>query len=163
VDRVHEIENLRRSLAMLPPGSPSGLSLEEGMAPYREVQVLELRLRRIKDGLEALLEETGKLGRSEHFESATRQARERLQLECPDRPLKDFHFPVGGRRFRPSLEDVIEFLVAERLASPRTGWESAVEEHRAKWEDRQLRAAVCRNPDVAIAQLREQGALKTDA
>jgi hypothetical protein len=59
VDRFHEIENLGRSLATLPPGSPSGLSTEEGMALYREVQALELRLRRIKDGLEALLEETG--------------------------------------------------------------------------------------------------------
>jgi hypothetical protein len=25
------------------------------------------------------------------------------------KPLKDFHFPVGGRRYRPILEDVIEF------------------------------------------------------
>jgi hypothetical protein len=30
--------------------------------------------------------------------------------------LRDLHFPVGGRRFRPTLEDVIELLVAEHLA-----------------------------------------------
>ena len=29
--------------------------------------------------------------------------------------LKDFHFPVGGRRYRPTTEDVVEFVVAEGL------------------------------------------------
>jgi hypothetical protein len=34
------------------------------------------------------------------------------------RPLAKLHFPVGGRRFRPSLDDVIEFLILEGLAEP---------------------------------------------
>jgi hypothetical protein len=35
----------------------------------------------------------------------------------PDkRSLDRLHFPVGGRRFRPILEDVIEFLIVEQLA-----------------------------------------------
>jgi hypothetical protein len=29
---------------------------------------------------------------------------------------------VGGRRYRPALEDVIEFLIVENLARPRAGW-----------------------------------------
>jgi hypothetical protein len=31
------------------------------------------------------------------------------------RSLKHLHLPVGGRRFRPTLEDLIEFTIAERL------------------------------------------------
>jgi hypothetical protein len=36
-----------------------------------------------------------------------------------DRAMHDLHFPVGGRRYRPALEDVIEFLIVERLAAAR--------------------------------------------
>lgn len=71
--------------------------------------------------------------------------------------LKDFHFPVGGRRYRPSIEDVIEFLVAEDLADARPGWHEAVVDSRCRWEDRQLRAAVRRNPGLALDQLRRDG------
>ncbi|MDE0268979.1 MAG: hypothetical protein OXI96_08095 [Acidimicrobiaceae bacterium] len=35
-----------------------------------------------------------------------------------NRPV-DLHLLVGGRRFRPCLEDVIEFCVLERLVNPR--------------------------------------------
>ena len=36
--------------------------------------------------------------------------------------LKDFHLPVGGRLYRPTIEDVIEFIVAEDLADARPAW-----------------------------------------
>ncbi|MHB8289685.1 MAG: hypothetical protein ACYDEY_10690 [Acidimicrobiales bacterium] len=71
--------------------------------------------------------------------------------------LQDFHFPVGGRRFRPTLEDVVEFLVIEQLANHRTGWDQVVRTSRATWEERQIRAAVRRNPETAMAQLQEDG------
>ena len=31
------------------------------------------------------------------------------------RLLSKLHLPVGGRRFRPTLEDILEFLIVERL------------------------------------------------
>lgn len=34
----------------------------------------------------------------------------------------DLHFPVGGRRFRPCLEDIIEFCILERLVKPHDNW-----------------------------------------
>ena len=34
------------------------------------------------------------------------------------RELEDFHFPVCGCRYRPSIEDVVELLVTEDLADP---------------------------------------------
>lgn len=48
------------------------------------------------------------------------------------RGLERFHIPVGGRRFRPSLEDFIEFLWAERLISGmHGGWEDVLTRHRS--------------------------------
>jgi hypothetical protein len=95
-------------------------------------------------------------GSCEHFDNLTQSQRDAGRA-CPNRPLRDFHFPVGGRRFRPTLEDVIEFLAVEGLADTRPDWERAVQEHRNDWERRQLQAAVRRHPDVAISQLREDG------
>jgi hypothetical protein len=71
--------------------------------------------------------------------------------------LKDFHFPVGGRRYRPTIEDVIEFLATEDLADCRAGWREAVDRSRQTWADRQLRAAVRRTPQPALEQLRQDG------
>jgi hypothetical protein len=73
------------------------------------------------------------------------------------RPLKKLHLPVGGRRFRPTAEDLIEFLVTEKLASGRPGWRRHVRDGRARFEERQLRAAVRRNPEAALAILRQLG------
>jgi hypothetical protein len=71
--------------------------------------------------------------------------------------LGDVHIPVGGRRFRPTLEDVIEMLVAEQLVVPRDGWEDAVAEHRRRWMEMQVKAAVRRNPSWAAEELGAHG------
>lgn len=72
-----------------------------------------------------------------------------------ERKLSDFHWPVGGKRFRPSLEDLVEFLIVEDLADRHDGWQEAIDEHRERWYEIQLKAAVRRSPDVARAALRE--------
>jgi hypothetical protein len=71
------------------------------------------------------------------------------------RELGRLHLPVGGRRFRPAIEDVIEFLVVEKLADPRDGWTDAVARHREEWERIQLRAAIRADPNTAWNVLRE--------
>jgi len=53
-DRDHEIEQLRRSLAMLPAGSDA-LTREEAMALLGRLRDVTARLRRVEDGLRALL------------------------------------------------------------------------------------------------------------
>lgn len=64
--------------------------------------------------------------------------------------LSKIHFPVGGKRFRPSLEDLLEFLIAEDFVKPVSEhWRAAVEEHRAAFHARQLRAAIRRDPETA--------------
>ncbi len=81
-----------------------------------------------------------------------------LQGGEPLRGLEKFHIPVGGRRFRPSLEDFIEFLWAERLIGPlHNGWQEVLAKHRSHWLDLQLQAAVRSDPITAIAQLEAMG------
>lgn len=67
--------------------------------------------------------------------------------------LKDLHLPVGGRRFRPTLEDLIEFLIIEGFAEARSDWRRVLERPRRAWEERQLRAAVRRHPGAARREL----------
>lgn len=81
-------------------------------------------------------------------------------LDLPGEPntreLGRLHLPVGGRRFRPTLEDVIEFLVVEKLAEPREGWRDVLDEQRCEWEQIQLKAAIRKDPQVAVAVLSER-------
>ena len=69
------------------------------------------------------------------------------------RALSKLHLPAGGRRYRTTVEDLVAFLAAETLVDCRTGWETAVEEYRNEFEERQLRAAVRRRPEIAQAAL----------
>ena len=56
---------------------------------------------------------------------------------------------------RPGLE--AEFLVTEKLAPGRRNWKTHVDRGRQGFEERQLRAAVRRHPEIALAILREEG------
>jgi hypothetical protein len=69
--------------------------------------------------------------------------------------LGQLHLPVGGRRFRPTLEDIVEFLVLEGICDERPGWENAVQEHRMRWRENQLKAAVRRYKGWAAEAPRE--------
>ncbi|WP_019059930.1 hypothetical protein [Streptomyces prunicolor] len=67
------------------------------------------------------------------------------------RSLAQLHFPVGGKRFRPCLEDVIEFLVVERLVEARDGYEKLLEAGRERFRKNQLMAAMRRDPATVEA------------
>jgi hypothetical protein len=56
----HELENLRRSLAMLNPGAAASLLREEAMRLITEVADLQARLERLRLGLRQLVDEAGK-------------------------------------------------------------------------------------------------------
>jgi hypothetical protein len=58
VDRLHELESMRRSIAMLQPGTKA-LSREEAMRLIAELQDVEGRLKRLKNGLQRLVAEDG--------------------------------------------------------------------------------------------------------
>lgn len=86
-------------------------------------------------------------------------ALQRMLDSCGLRGRKpaDLHIPVGGRRFRPCLEDIIEFCILEELVTPRNGWREALERGRRDYHDQQLRAAVRRFPTQAAEVLRNEG------
>lgn len=71
----------------------------------------------------------------------------------------EIHFPVGGRRFRPTLEDVLLFLDHENLFTdwPKQDWRSHVFASRDRFDESQARATVRRHPEAAVAQLRQMG------
>ncbi len=73
------------------------------------------------------------------------------------RPLQRLHLPVGGRRFRPTVEDLIHFLVTERLVDARPTWAEQVEAGQERFRRRQLRATVRRDPESALDVLRREG------
>ena len=74
-----------------------------------------------------------------------------------DRKPADLHIPVGGRRFRPCLEDIIEFCILEELVTPRDGWREVLDDGRREYHEQQLRAAVRRFPTHAAAVLSNEG------
>jgi hypothetical protein len=71
------------------------------------------------------------------------------------RSLENLHLPVGGRRLRPTLEDLIEFVIAERLVKGKGGWQEALRPSREEFSVIQMRALIRRYPGEAIAAVRE--------
>ena len=71
--------------------------------------------------------------------------------------LQNLHLPVGGHRFRPSLEDFLFFVIGECGFRPKAGWENYLLQHREQWMDKQLTAAVRDNPAVAREVLESLG------
>lgn len=53
----HELERLRRSIVMLPPGQPAGLKREEAMRLLAETQRLQHRMAEVMTRLRAIVEE----------------------------------------------------------------------------------------------------------
>ncbi len=93
--------------------------------------------------LEAAIKATGRRGR-----------RRREKREANSGEL---HFPTGGRRFRPALEDLLEFALHELGVDVLDGAATAIGEHRQVWRRRQLAAAVSDDPFVAKAELERMG------
>jgi hypothetical protein len=71
--------------------------------------------------------------------------------------MSALHLPTGGSRFRPNLEDVVQFLIVECGVDPVEGWKAAVDERRAEWRAIQTRAVARAMPAEAAYALRELG------
>lgn len=67
-----------------------------------------------------------------------------------ERTFERLHLPLGPRRYRPTVEDLVEFIVSENLAEPRDDqWGRVLREARASYEEKQLRAAIRRDIKTA--------------
>ena len=75
--------------------------------------------------------------------------------------MDELHFPLGGARFRPALEDVLQMLVEEFGVDAADGWRKHLEEGRERWRRIQTRAVVRDAPDEAVATLQALGYLVT--
>ncbi|WP_245242153.1 hypothetical protein [Streptomyces sp. NEAU-H3] len=75
----------------------------------------------------------------------------------PGRPLTKLHFPMGGTRFRPCVEDVVEFLIVEGVVNPRRGWKEVLNTSRNRFQENQLKAAMRRNPQLVEDFVRRHG------
>jgi hypothetical protein len=71
--------------------------------------------------------------------------------------LGRYHLPVGGRRMRPSLEDVLEWLIVEKLVVEQPGWKAELAASRKAYRKSQIAALVRRNHGTAIDELERMG------
>lgn len=72
--------------------------------------------------------------------------------------LAEIHFPVGGRRFRPTIEELLLFLDREKLFNDwRRSWRRVLLDSLGDWEARQARATVRRHQEAAISELEALG------
>ncbi|BBY63488.1 hypothetical protein [Mycolicibacterium helvum] len=71
--------------------------------------------------------------------------------------IESLHLPMGGDRFRPCLEDIVEFLIRDCGFDGQKGWKTTVKDGRAKWRRIQARAAVRDAPGEAAAALEDLG------
>jgi hypothetical protein len=71
--------------------------------------------------------------------------------------MASLHIPVGGSRFRPCLEDFIQFLINECRFDARPDWQAQVEAGRERWRRRQAATVAREVPDEVARVLRELG------
>lgn len=69
--------------------------------------------------------------------------------------LSDLHLPLGGPRFRPCLEDLLQMLIDELGVDAEKGAAQALAAGRAEWRRKQLGASVRDSPETAARTLRE--------
>lgn len=94
------------------------------------------------------------LGRSGSGSGRSRRRQARGPMDKTP-TVSEFHFPMGGPRFRPSLEDILEVTADEFGLTTGTQWPAIRKEYRAKWRRMQLAAAVRDSPEEAARVLRE--------
>lgn len=71
--------------------------------------------------------------------------------------MSELHLPVGGHRFRPCLEDVLEMLLDEFGIDGAAEARAILRSGRRRWRETQTATAVRDNPTSAIAILEELG------
>ncbi len=87
--------------------------------------------------------------------TARRQAAPDAELEAAR--MSRIHFPTGGHRFRPALEDVLQMIEVEFGAAPGPKWPEVLQTNRAQWRRHQTGAAVRDCPSAAVRVLQELG------
>ncbi|MGC5629311.1 hypothetical protein ACPYO6_13840 [Georgenia sp. Z1344] len=87
--------------------------------------------------------------------STMRGKRRAAATEVPK--LAELHFPLGGHRFRPCLQDLLEMLVSELGVDVSPEGRESLRRGRERWRRQQTRSVVRDAPDEAVAILDELG------
>jgi hypothetical protein len=87
---------------------------------------------------------------------STSRGRRRARADAVPR-LNELHFPLGGHRFRPCLEDVLEMLVTEFGVDSTAKQLRELTAGRERWRRKQLRSVVRDAPLEAVEVLRTMG------
>lgn len=91
----------------------------------------------------------GTTGRAKQRSQAL--ATKRLKATRPT--MSQVHFPLGGPRLRPGIEDVLHLLISEFGVATKPNWRKCLEAQRQDWRELQLRTLVQRNPRLAADAL----------
>lgn len=76
--------------------------------------------------------------------------------------IVELHFPLGGPRFRPCLEDLMQMLIDELGVDAEPGAAEALAAGRVRWRTMQLAASVRDSPETAAKVLRNHGYTVTE-
>jgi hypothetical protein len=87
---------------------------------------------------------------------ATKLARKRMEQDVVP-SMQDLHFPLGGHRFRPCLEDVMEMLIDEFGIDNAGEARAMLRAGRVRWRRAQVRSAVRDDPESAVEVLKALG------
>jgi hypothetical protein len=71
--------------------------------------------------------------------------------------LSELHIPLGGHRFRPCVEDVLEFAAEELGIDAVETWRDAVKAGRESWRRKQTATVVRDCPEEAVRTLVDLG------
>jgi hypothetical protein len=82
-----------------------------------------------------------------------RRRMQRLLVENRAPRMSDLHFPVGGTRFRPCIEDILVMLIDEFGVDSLPGARDRIEQGRRRFRSTQLGAAIRDDPEAAAEQL----------
>ena len=88
-----------------------------------------------------------------------RQAAPDSELEAAR--MSRIHFPTGGHRFRPTIEDILQMIEEEFGAKPDPTWRGVLRTNRVQWRRHQTGAAVRDCPSEAVRVLEELGYVVT--
>lgn len=71
--------------------------------------------------------------------------------------LSNLHFPLGGPRMRPCVEDVLQMLSSEFGVTTEPGAQAVIDQGRARWRRHQIGASVRDAPAEAVRVLESMG------
>ncbi|KAB1647103.1 hypothetical protein F8O06_00520 [Pseudoclavibacter sp. CFCC 14310] len=139
----------RSSFAVVPDGTGAPFFRYDFDVDARSVPRAHLNVHGHRDDMiEALLGGTS---------SRSKSRRQRYLKEGRLPRLSNFHFPLGGQRMRPCIEDVLEVVASELNIDVRADFEQVLQNGRERYRRKQLQAAVRDSPSAAAEALASLG------